>query len=188
MRIKCLGPILWRAAGLKLTLQLVVIAPLSYRLRKNSRLLYHQPAFLICTDPNLDVCSLVQSYVQRWGIEGNFREQKTLLGIGQAQVRDAVSVESVPALEVASYAMFQLASLHTLDGVNKPDLLPAPKWAAQAPPRFSTQRAINHLRAEVWGRALGLLNFTDFAPPGTPDSKPEKFVRDPCSALFYAVN
>jgi DDE superfamily endonuclease len=188
MRIKCLGPILWRAAGLKHTLQLVVIAPLSYRLRKNSRLLYHQPAFLICTDPNLDVRALVQSFVQRWGIEVNFREEKTLLGIGQSQVRDAVSVESVPALQVASYAMFQLASLHTLDGDSKLDLLPAPKWAAQAPPRFSTQRAINHLRAEVWGRALGLLNFSDFAPTHSPDSKPEKFVPDLRSAVLYAVN
>lgn len=189
MRVKCLRPILWRAAGLKHTLQLVVIAPLSYRLRKNSKLLYHQPAFLICTDPNLDVCSLVQSFVQRWGIEVNFREQKTLLGLGQAQVREAASVESLPALQVASYAMLQLASLHTLDGENKPDLLPAPKWAAaQAQPRFSTQRAINHLRAEVWGRALGLLNFSDFAPPRPPDSKPEKFVPDLRSAVFYAVN
>lgn len=188
MRIKCLGPILWRAAGLQHTLQLVVIAPLGYRLRQNSKQLYRQPAFLICTDPNLDAGSLVQSFVQRWGIEVNFREEKTLLGIGQAQVRDATSVEAIPALQVASYAMFQLASLHTLDGENKPDLLPAPKWAAaEAQPRFSTQRAINHLRAEVWGRALGLLNFSDFAPPRSPDSKPEKFVSDPRSALFYAV-
>lgn len=188
MRVKCLRPILWRAAGLKHTLQLVVIAPLSYRLRKNSKLLYHQPAFLICTDPNLDVCSLVQSFVQRWGIEVNFREEKTLLGVGQAQVRDAASVEAVPALQVASYAMFQLASLHTMDGENKPDLLPAPKWAAEAQPRFSTQRAINHLRAEVWGRALGLLNFSDFATPRPPDTEPEKFLRNLSSAVFYAVN
>jgi DDE superfamily endonuclease len=189
IRVKCLRPVLWRAAGLQHTLQLVVIAPLNYRLRKNSKLLYHQPAFLICTDPNLDVCSVVQSFVQRWGIEVNFREEKTLLGVGQAQVRDAVSVESAPALQVASYAMLQLASLHTLDGESKPDLLPAPKWAAaQAQPRFSTQRAINHLRAEVWGRALGLLNFSDFAPPKTSDTKPEKFNSDLPSALFYAVN
>lgn len=189
MRIKCMGPILWRAAGLKHTLRLVVIAPLSYRLRKNSKLLYHQPAFLICTDPNLEVRSLVQSFVQRWGIEVNFRDEKTLLGVGQAQVRDAASVESVPALQVASYAMFQLASLHTLDGPNKPDLLPPPKWAAaEAQPRFSTQRAINQLRAEVWGRGLGLLNFSDFAPPGSPATKPEKFLPHLGSAVFYALN
>ena len=189
MRVKCLDPILWRTAGLKHTLQLVVIAPLSYRLRKNSKLLYHQPAFLICTDPKLDRRSVVQSFVQRWGIEVNFREEKTLLGVGQAQVRDAASVESLPALQVASYAMLQLAALHTFDGPNKPDLLPAPKWAAaEAQPRFSTQRGMSQLRAEVWGRALGLLNFSDFASPGSHDTKPEKFVPHLGSAVFYAAN
>jgi hypothetical protein len=189
MRIKHLPKILWRTAGLGHTLQLVVIAPLSYRLRKGSKLLYRQPAFLICTDPELDLRALVQGFVQRWGIEVNFREQKTLLGVGQAQVRHPDSVEAVPALQVASYAMLQLACLRTLDGPVKPDLLPPPKWAAaDAPPRFSTPRAINQLRAEVWGRALGLANISGFADRSTPTTKPEKLLPDLGSAVFYATN
>jgi hypothetical protein len=189
IRIKCLRPILWRTAGLEHTLQMVVVAPLSYRLRQGSKLLYRQPAFLICTDPQLDARSLVQGFVQRWGIEVNFREQKTLLGVGQAQVRDPDSVASVPALQVASYAMLQLACLHTVDGPAKPDLLPRPKWAAgDAPPRFSTQRAIAQLRAEVWGRGLGLANFCGFANASSPITKPEKFVPDLGSAVLYASN
>ena len=186
--IKCLRPILWRTAGLEHTLQLVVIAPLCYRLRRGSKLLYRQPAFLICTDPQLDLRSLVQGFVQRWGIEVNFREQKTLLGVGQAQVRHPDSVQSVPALQVASYAMLQLACLHTLDGQAKPDLLPQPKWAGGDAPRFSTQRAISQLRAEVWGRALGLRNFSGFASVGLPITKPEKFAPDLTSAVLYASN
>jgi hypothetical protein len=189
VRIKGLRNLLWRTAGLAHTLQLVVIAPLSYRLRKGSKLLYRQPAFLICTDPELDPRSLVQAYVQRWGIEVNFREEKTLLGVGQAQVRHPDSVEAVPALQVASYALLQLACLRALNGPLKPDLLPPPKWAAdQTRPRFSTQRAINQLRAEVWGRALGWANFSRFAEHSSPTTKPEKFVPDPSSAVFYATN
>jgi hypothetical protein len=189
MRIKCMRNLLWRTAGLGHTLQLVVIAPLSYRLRQGSKLLYRQPAFLICTDPELDLRSLVQGFVQRWGIEVNFREEKTLLGVGQAQVRHPDSVESVPALQVASYALLQLACLRALDGPDKPDLLPPPKWAAgEARPRFSTQRAINQLRAEVWGRALGLANFFGFANRCTPTTKPEKFAPDLSSAVLYAIN
>ncbi len=84
VRIKGLRPLLWRTAGLRHKLQLIVIAPLSYRLRKGSKLLYRQPAFLISTDPELDVRTVVQAFVHRWGIEVNFREQKTLLGVGQA--------------------------------------------------------------------------------------------------------
>jgi len=189
LRVKRLQPVLWRTAGLQLTLQLVVIAPVGYRLRKNSKLLYRQPAFLICTDPALDLRSVVQSYIQRWGIEVNFREEKTLLGVGQAQVRHADSVAAVPALQVASYAMLLLATLRTIDRAVKPDLLPAPKWAADAaPPRFSTPRAINQLRAEVWGRGLGAWNFSDFATLSTASAKPEKFAPDLRSTVLYAVN
>jgi hypothetical protein len=189
MRVKQLRPILWRTAGLQHTLQLVVIAPVGYRLRQHSKLLYRKPAFLICTDPALDVRAVVQGYVQRWGIEVNFREEKTLLGVGEAQVRNAASVEAVPALQVASYAMLLLASLRTRHDAVKPDLLPLPKWAADAaPPRFSTQRAINQLRAEVWARALGVPNISDFATRSTPTTKPEKFTPDLPSAVLYAVN
>ena len=188
VRVKCAKPILWRTAGLSHILQLVVIAPLGYRLRKNSKKLYRQPAFLICTDVDLDVRSLVQHYVQRWDIEVNFREEKTLLGVGEAQVRDPHSVESVPALQVASYSMLLLASLRTQKGAAKSDLLPPPRWSARAePPRFSTQRALNQLRADVWGRGLGLLNFSDFATRSTLIEKPEKFIPDLSSAILYAT-
>jgi hypothetical protein len=189
MRIKSLRKILWRTAGLQHTLQLVVIAPLGYRLRQGSKLLYRQPAFLICTDPALDLRTLGQGFVQRWGIEVNFREEKTLLGVGQAQVPHPDSVEAVPALPVASYALLQLACLRTRNGPVKPDLLPPPKWAAaEASPRFSTQRALNQLRAEVWGRALGRANISGFADHSTPTTKPEKFLPDLGSAVFYATN
>jgi hypothetical protein len=189
MRVKHLTHILWRTAGVNHLLQMVVIAPLSYRLRQGSRLLYRQPAFLICTDAALDLGSIVQGYIQRWDIEVNFREEKTLLGVGQAQVRNAHSVEAVPALQVSSYAMLQLATLRALGGPVKPDLLPPPKWAGDAPPRrFSTQRAINQLRAEAWGRALGLENFSGFATHSAPATKPEKFLPHLSSAVLYATN
>lgn len=189
VRIKRLRPLLWRTAGLGHVLQLVVVAPLSYRLRKGSKLLYRQPAFLICTDPDLDARHLVQAFIQRWGIEVNFREEKTLLGVGQAQVRHPESVESVPALQVASYAMLQLACLHFCEGPGQTDQLPPAKWAAAIPPaRFSTRSAIGQLRAEVWGRALGLKNFYGFAATCAPNMKPQKFAPDLNSAVLYATN
>lgn len=188
MRVKVLKNLQWRTAGLNHILQLVVIAPLGYQLRKNSKILYRQPAFLIGTESGLDLHSLVQGYVQRWDIEVNFREEKTLLGVGQAQVRNPESVESVPAFQVASYAMLLLASLHATQGSDQPDLLPPPKWAEKNPPRFSTQRAVNQLRAEVWGRALGIDHFSDFATRAPSVTKPEKFLLPLSSAVLYAVN
>ena len=188
VRVKSLGPVLWRTAGLAHRLRIVVIAPLKYQLRKNSKTLYRQPAFLVSTDPELDLRSIVQSYVQRWDIETNFREEKTLLGVGQAQVRNANSVEALPALQVASYSMLLLAAVRVA-AQPEADLLPSSKWNSASPPRrFSTARAINQLRAELWGRALGLTNFSGFAAQHTPNTKPEKFTPDLPSAVLYAIN
>jgi len=190
MRVKSLGPVLWRTAGLAHVLQVVVIAPLSYRLRKGSKQLYRRPAFLVCTDPHMDLRTIVQGYVQRCDIETNFREEKTLLGVGQAEVRNEHSAETVPAFQVASYALLLLATLRATRESDQPaDRLPPPKWnAASKAPRFTTARAINHLRAEVWGKALGLTNFSDFVAARTPATKPEKFLSDLPSAVLYAVN
>jgi len=189
MRVKRATPVLWRTAGLANLLQIIVIAPLGYRLRKNSKLLYRRPAFLVCTDAQLDLQMVVQQYVQRWDIEVNFREEKTLLGVGQAQVRNDHSVQAVPALQVASYAMLLLATLHAWQGApGADDSLPAPKWNAAPPRRFSTARAINQLRAELWGRALGLTNFSDFAAQHPPHTKSQKIIPDLPSAVLYAVN
>lgn len=184
MKVKICRPLLWRSAGLQHTLQLVVVAPLGYRLRKGSKLLYRKPAFLICTDPQIDVVTLLQGYVRRWDIEVNFREEKTLLGVGQAQVRNPNSVESVPALQVASYAML-LLSMARAHG----DALPPAKWADHKTLRRpSTQQVINQLRGEVWGRALGLTNFSDLVTCAPPASKSEKFLPHLPSAILYATN
>jgi DDE superfamily endonuclease len=189
MRVKVQSNLLWRTAGLEHTLQLVVIAPLGYRLRKGSKLLYRQPAFLICTDPELDLASLLQGYIQRWDIEVNFREEKTLLGVGDAQVRHPESVETVPALQVASYAMLLLATIAAGQRTSG-DWLPRPKWSppSKTPQRTSTQRAIGQIRAEVWARALGLRNFSDFVSTTPSTTNSEKFLPHLPSAVFYASN
>ena len=188
MRIKVLQNVLWRTAGLRHTLQLVVIAPLGYRLRQGSKLLYRKPAFLICTDPHLDLHTLLQGYVQRWDIEVNFREEKTLLGLGQAQVRNPDSVQDLPALQVASYAMLLLSMNRSPDSPHA-DSLPLPKWSvSQTATRQSTQRAINQLRGELWGRALGLTNFSDLLICTPPVASPQKFLPHLPSAVLYATN
>jgi hypothetical protein len=51
--VKVLRPLYGRKTGADLPLQLVVIKPLGYRLRNGSKLLYRQPAFLVCTGPDL---------------------------------------------------------------------------------------------------------------------------------------
>ena len=186
LRFKRRTGLMWRAAGAHQVLRLLVIAPLGYRLRKGSKLLYRRPAFLLCTDENLDPQLIIETYFQRWDIEVNFREEKTLLGVGQAQVRSPRSVESAPALTVASYALLLLATRRAFAG-SRAALLPRPKWMPASPStRISTQQALHQLRAEVWGRGLGLENFSGFASSLPPATKPEKFSFPLASAVCYA--
>jgi len=94
-RIKTLSPVRWRGAG-EQNLRLVIIAPLPYRLSKQSHVLYREPPYLICTDPDLPLEKLLQAYLWRWGIEVDFRDEQTILGMGEAQVSAEKSVALVP--------------------------------------------------------------------------------------------
>jgi hypothetical protein len=163
-RIKFITPIRWRTAGADKNLQLVIIAPLAYRLTKRSKLLYRKPAYLICTDTQLPIDQLLQFYLWRWDIELNFRDEKTLLGMGKAQVRHPNSVEQLPQFITAAYAMLQLAVWKAFGPLTpKKGLIPIPKWQKNTSlKRPSTQKCISRLRVELWGKAMGLDNFSHF--------------------------
>jgi hypothetical protein len=186
LRFKRRQNLMWRTAGVQQILQLVVIAPLAYRPRKGSKLLYRDPAYLICTDPTLEARQVIEAYFQRWDIEVNFRDEKTLLGVGQAQVRAEASVESAPALTVAAYGMLLVAAQRAFANSDL-GLLPPPLWAASSKgPRTSTQQLLHQLRAEVWGRGLGVENFSGFASNLPTVTKPEKCSFSLASAVCYA--
>ncbi len=125
---KTITSIQWRKAGPHRLLRLIVIRPLGYRLTAQSRLLYRQPAYLICTDPDLPLQTVIQDYFWRWDIEVNHRDEKQLIGVGQAQVRSALSVELVPAFAVASYSMLLLASALTHGFDATQPTFTVPRW------------------------------------------------------------
>lgn len=154
-KIKVVRNLRWRSAGEHHDLQLVIIKPLAYRLTKTSRLLYRDPAYLICTDNNLPIDKLLQAYLWRWEIEVNFRDEKTLLGCGEAQVRNPNSAEKVPAFTVAAYSLMHLAA-HNAFKERDASILPRAKWD---PPkenqRLSTCEITNLFRAQLWSHSTG---------------------------------
>ena len=121
------APVQWKAAGSQCLLRLVVVAPVGYRLSKGSKLLYRQPAYLICTDPDLPLAQVLQDYLWRWGIEVNHRDEKQIIGVGQAQVRAPQSANRQPAFAVASYAVLLLAAARTFGTDANQSSLPLPK-------------------------------------------------------------
>ena len=174
--VKVLGTVYWRNAGCDVPVQLVVIKPLGYRLRKGSKMLYRKPAFLICTDPNLDLQTLIQAYLYRWEIECNHRDEKSLLGVAQGQVWNPDAVRRLPQLQVASYSLLLLASLLSSGFQRTADYLPLPKWRRQSA-RPSLLDMLNLLRNQIFARGVDapVVNFDAFASAATPqDLKPSK--------------
>lgn len=166
--VKTISCVRWRGSG-GLDVRLVVLRPLAYRPRKGARLLYRDPAYLICTDMSLPLESLLQAYLWRWEIELNFRDEKTVLGVGESQVRNKSSVESVPSLIVASYAYLLLAGTEEDTGR---DVLPRQKWyPAKAGHRNSTQDMISLFRTQLWKIGLGE-NKTHFVSNASPNPNP----------------
>jgi len=154
-RIKEMKPILWRKAGVDLPVRIVVIAPVGYRLRKGGKLLYRQPAYLLCTDLDMPIAELLQYYLWRWDIEVNHRDEKQLIGVGQAQVWSRQSAARQPTLAVASYAYLLLASLRVYGINERGPVIPIPKWQkANALSRISTQKLLQKLRSEIWAYAI----------------------------------
>ena len=148
IRYKTIDRVLWQGGGGKRFLRLIVIAPIAYRITKKGKYMYRMPSYLLCTGPDLPTHKLIQSYFDRWEIEVNFRDEKTVLGVGKAQVWSPASVRKQPAFLVASYALFLLASLVAYGPSRSSDYLPHPKWRRKAR-RPSCLDLVHLLRREV---------------------------------------
>lgn len=189
-RIKEIGGLLWRPAGGAARLRLLVIAPLRYRLRKGSKLLYRRPAFLICTDPSLTTEEVLQYYLWRWGVEVNFRDVKELVGVGDAQVRTEASNRILPAALAGGYALLWVAALKLADsGTNPAGGLIAPKWRRRqedARKTPSTGQLLRELRTECWRQSLRPEGFSGVRAHQGADAKPEKLAF-PVSGLFQTA-
>lgn len=186
--LKRVGPLVARMDRGARPIQLVVIKPLKYRLSQGGKVYYSQPAFLLCTDPQLPLESLLQSFLWRWDIELNFRDEKTILGVGQAQVRTEASNRNAPALAVCAYALLLLASLQTYGPDGAPDRVHSPKWYHRSSnQRATTNELINQLRYELWAPALSIPHFRDFSTHSAAHEKSHKSDPPLASATFLSL-
>jgi hypothetical protein len=128
VRYKELTKIYWQGGARQREVRLLVVAPVGYRTSKNGRKYYRQPAYLLSTDLTTDALVLLQAYFDRWGIEVNHRDEKEILGVGQAQVWNEQSVSKVPALLVAMYSWLLLAGLKCYGPTRTAVYEPLPKW------------------------------------------------------------
>ena len=148
---------------------------------------YRAPAYLITTNLELSLEAILQAYIWRWEIEVNFRDEKTLLGLGEAQVRTSRSIETLTPFLAAVYAMLLLA-LEKVGGRRR--TLPPPAWHRQrldGQSRTSTAQALRELRSEIWGEALHKRNKNSFINTNTPSTKLPHLENCAASAVCYAT-
>jgi hypothetical protein len=175
--VKVVRTVYWRKAGADLPLLLLVIKPLSYHLRKGSKVLYRQPAFLVCTDPHLELTILLQAYIDRWEIECNHRDEKSLLGTAQGQVWNPLAVLRLPQFQVAIYSLLLLASILAYGFQRTAVYLPLPLWRRKSI-RPSTLDLLNLLRDQIFARGLqdnptpSMDDFAALAPVDENERKP----------------
>jgi hypothetical protein len=118
IRFKARHGIAWQTGTGDRPVTVVSLAPTPYRISKNGRCYYRQPAFLIITgelaEKTMDEATLlrlIEAYFARFEIEVNFRDLKNGLGLGEAQVSNPQAIRRAPAFMAACYACLLLASI-----------------------------------------------------------------------------
>ena len=138
-------------------------------------------------DRTLPPQQILQAYLWRWEIELNFRDEKTLLGFGQPQVRSDPAVRTTATFFVFVYALLLLA-LENGHLTHRP--LPLPRCQRLRPqrphPRITTPQAISLPGADLWATALGLQNKNSFVALDPRVTKPLPFQNSLQSAVLYA--
>jgi hypothetical protein len=148
IRYKEVNHVLWQRGSGRRPLRLLVVAPQPYKTSVNAKRNYRDPAYLLSTDTEGDVQTLLQCYFDRWQIEVNHREQKDTMGIGNAQVWSKKAVPRQPAFAAASYSLLLLAGLKEFGPGRTHDFVPLPKWRKKAT-RPSALDLITLLRKEI---------------------------------------
>lgn len=146
IRYKEVKNVLWRNGTKRKFVRLIVLAPLPYI--RGGRRNYRDPAYVLTTSLDAPIEILIQAYLDRWQIEYNHRDEKSILGVGEAQVWNEYSVKKQPAFHVAIYSALLLASVMVYGDKEHTDFGPRPKW--RKPPKRNTCRAlIGLLRATL---------------------------------------
>jgi hypothetical protein len=147
LRYKRVDNVLWQGGTKTRKLTLLVLAPTPYQNSPNGPKNYRDPAFLICTSTEIDTKRLVQAYLDRWQIEVNHKDEKHILGVGQAQVWSENAIPRQPAFAVAAYSVLLLATLEACGPGRTEAFPPLAKWR-KTQRRPSLQDMIDVLRAE----------------------------------------
>jgi hypothetical protein len=186
LRYKVVKDVLWEKAGYCRPVMLIIIAPLAYRLRKYSKTLYRDPAYLLVSDPTYNAVSAIQHYFHRWQIEVNHRDAKVDFGVGDAQVRHPRSVSRQFNFAALVSSMLALASLDAYGCDRTNNYIPQAKWRNDPRSRPSAIDLKSQFRQELWLYEAGE-QVISFSTPSHLAPKHPKYVENATAWLAQTV-
>lgn len=160
VRYKDAGPVLWKIGAKDRPVRLLIIEPLAYRPSKRAKLQYRDPAYLAVSDVDYSVEDALQCYFHRWQIEVSHRDAKSIVGVGDAQVRNPASVHRLPSFGMAVYSLILLAGANAYGSERTSEYGIAPKWRNDKRERASTKDIIGLFRQEL--QQAGMKSFGGF--------------------------
>lgn len=160
IRYKEVAGVLWQRGAGPRPLRLIVIAPQPYK-APNSRT-YRDPAYLLTDDLETPVASLIQIYFDRWQIEVNHREEKSFIGVGEAQLWNEHASRRHPTFQVACYSLILLAGILEFGSARNESYTPLPKWRKPSV-RPSILDLLTNIRLELCNEAAVPLGFRTFS-------------------------
>jgi len=153
MQYKEVPKVLWQNGTKTKPLRLIVMAPVPYF--RGGKRNYRDPAYILTTSLDAPIEVLIQAYLDRWQIEYNHRDEKSIIGVGEAQVWNEKSVQKQPAFQVAAYSALLLANIIAYGDKDHADFGPRPAW--RKPPKRNTCRALIRLLQATFSEAPGEL-------------------------------
>ena len=149
VQYKVVAPLCWPRGTGPQPMRLILLKAAGYRLCQGGRVLYRDPAFLLATSLTVPVQDLIAAYLARWEVEVSHRDEKTIVGVGQAQVRVPQAVQRAPQFLVACYSALLWCSITVFGDRRTDDFEPLPRWRRELPLRPSTEDLLQLLRREV---------------------------------------
>jgi hypothetical protein len=148
---KVIRNVYWQSVLKKEPLTLFVLKRTPYYSRKG-HLNFREPAYLLCTNPNMESLIALQAYHDHPQIEFNLKDEKSVIEIGKPQVRNDNSVHKQPAFFTAIYSAFLLASL------NSPHLAILPRWRGKVK-RVGVRTLLKDLKKQVFIQFFAIDNY-----------------------------
>jgi hypothetical protein len=148
VQVKVVRNILWQKATGTRPLTLIAIRPRPFRPSPKAKLYLKEPAYLLTTATDICLTYAVRIYFCRWGIEDNFRDEKSIVGVNDAQVQCPQSVSRYIPFATAVYSLMMLTCLSELGPTRTSDYHRHARWRNRPQTRPSARDMIRLLQKD----------------------------------------